>query len=195
LPAHDSAFIDKLDKDDICESLTRNGNLRRYDSCFTEKCKSGSPSLRCQSRAKFLDFNLGQDVPAPKIKSVALGDVFGVALSTDGQLYGWGDPVRGCVGNGCCKGSGCTVCSGCRTVSGECFYFSAILSTAMMNSTNGRRLTSVTAGADYVLATDEAGNLWGYGNNNNGQLGVGYVNGSSVVLPLKTKLPSEESPH
>jgi alpha-tubulin suppressor-like RCC1 family protein len=59
----------------------------------------------------------------------------------------------------------------------------------MMNSTNGRRLTSVTAGADYVLATDEAGDLWGYGNNNNGQLGVGYVNGSSVVLPLKAKLP------
>ncbi|MFC7671322.1 RCC1 domain-containing protein [Hymenobacter humi] len=84
-------------------------------------------------------------------RSVAAGWLHSVAVRTDGTLWAWGANYVGQVGAGF-GGSNST------------FYAPVQLGTATT-------WQSVSAGRDHSLAVRTDGTLWGWGNNNYGQLG------------------------
>ena len=79
------------------------------------------------------------------------------ALDADGQVWSWGANFRGGLGNA----------GDARSRSRpERIQFGA---------SPGLRINTIAAGSGYALALDETGQLWAWGRNTNGQLGLGNV--------------------
>jgi len=79
----------------------------------------------------------------------------GVALNSDGELFSWGSNVDGRTGQGTTAGS-------------------TLAPTRVGTASNWM---SIAGGNTHVLAFNEDGELWGWGSNNNGQLGLGHNTG------------------
>lgn len=89
---------------------------------------------------------------------VAVGNATGYALLNDGTLWAWGDNRNGQLGNG-------------STVSPS--IGQAFLPTQVGSST---LWSAVAARNNFALALRTDGTLWGWGNNGDGQLGIGSTN-------------------
>jgi len=95
----------------------------------------------------------------PPIQSITTGNQFCLALNADSDLYNWGRGKHGVFGNGS----------------------QADLKVPALNDTikelrehNGIRITKLKACDNYTLALFDDGSLWGWGNNNQGQIGCGH---------------------
>ncbi|MCT6874491.1 MAG: InlB B-repeat-containing protein, partial [Bifidobacterium sp.] len=94
---------------------------------------------------------------------------FTLALGTDGNLYSWGFNNQGQLGNGTTTNSG--------------------LGKVIMPA-DGTKFTKISAGFNYSLAIGSDGNLYGWGDNSYGQLGIGNPSVSPNQQPIKVILPT-----
>lgn len=114
-----------------------------------------------------------ENVPVPvtmpagvMFTSISAGKDFSVALGSDGAAYAWGSGSSGELGAG--TTSGATV-------------------PTRVSMPDGVTFTSIDAGDAFVLAQGNDGNLYGWGNNEGGQLGDGSKANSSV--PVRVAVP------
>ena len=96
-----------------------------------------------------------------RFSEVASGDMFALALDTDGRVWGWGWNALGQLG----VGGGASVIS----------------TPAMSVMPQGVRFLTISAGFQHGIALDGLGRLWAWGFNGEGELGTG---GSYSVVPV-----------
>jgi alpha-tubulin suppressor-like RCC1 family protein len=117
-----------------------------------------------------------------EVTPLAIGADFALAITTNGTIESWGDNSAGQFGDG-------------LTIIPNAFYYAGCwyLPTGFSNTSQGpvplpgmSNWVSVAAGADHVLAIQNGGSLWAWGNNASGQLG--YTNegyGVSFASPVQ----------
>ena len=103
------------------------------------------------------------------LTQTSAGMNFTLALGTDGNLYSWGFNNQGQLGNGTTTNSG--------------------LGKVIMPA-DGTKFTKICAGFNYSLAIGSDGNLYGWGDNSYGQLGIGNPSTSPNQQPIKVILPT-----
>ncbi len=92
------------------------------------------------------------------------GGIHSLAIRSDGTLWAWGSSMNGQVGNNSLS--------------------SAVLSPVKISSATD--FTSVSAGLDFSFAIDKNGALWGWGDNNVGQISSPAGSGVAIVkVPTK----------
>lgn len=104
------------------------------------------------------------------ISQVAGGTGFSLATGSDGRLWAWGTTANGCLGNGATSGDQ---------------LFAVNVTTS---GTGNPKLTGVVqaaAGATFALAVDGVGQIWSWGSNANGQLGIGSITQQARALRVK----------
>jgi alpha-tubulin suppressor-like RCC1 family protein len=89
----------------------------------------------------------------PSVKSVAAGAVHSLALDSRGVVWAWGNNSFGQLGLG-------------TSSSTELFAL------ALDTFPAGTVITAIATGTYHSLALDNAGNVWAWGQNTNGQLGI-----------------------
>ncbi|WP_395737483.1 cadherin-like beta sandwich domain-containing protein [Prosthecobacter sp.] len=102
------------------------------------------------------------------IVAIAAGYEFSLALCSDGTVAAWGMNGSGQLGDG---------------------SFATRLSPVAVSTAgvlNGRTVTLISAGLDFVVARCSDGTLAAWGGNDNGQLGDGTSNGSNVPVSVVT---------
>ena len=102
---------------------------------------------------------------------VAAGHFFSLAIGNNGNVYAWGSNSNGQLGNGTTTDSDTLV---------------------NVNLPSGVTATAVACGHYHSLAIGSDGNVYAWGENNNGQLGNGKNIDSST--PVKVNLPSGFTP-
>jgi alpha-tubulin suppressor-like RCC1 family protein/streptogramin lyase len=127
---------------------------------------------------------LGPDLDGPRIIQVAAGPNFSLALDSTGTLWGWGDNATGVLGTSYGLPSPLIVQTPQQVV--------------ILNPDNlTLQFGSMTATAHSVVATDILGNLWTWGLNQGGMLGIGsyyynlgywvtYLNSTATSVSLAT---------
>lgn len=110
----------------------------------------------------------GQLVPLKNVMIVAAGEKHSVALTRDGILYTWGDNSKGQLGSG---NSASALAYSTRpvTVAGE---NNSSKSLSEMLVEKNESISNIAAGRDHTLAVSNQGNLYSWGANTYGQLGV-----------------------
>ena len=96
---------------------------------------------------------------------IAIGDKFMIVQTADGELWGWGDNANSVLGNTTSLETGTNI-----TVPTKIPLPSGVTSVA------------ISAGADHVLMLASDGNVYAWGNNEYGQLGIDN-GGSSLSAP------------
>lgn len=88
------------------------------------------------------------------------------AIDSDGKLYGWGRNESGQIGAGTAGDS------------------DAPLEVDMTGALNGKKIASVDSGSEHSCAVDDAGKVYCWGSNENGQLGDGGTTDSLVPVEV-----------
>ena len=98
-----------------------------------------------------------------KIKYIAAGDMHALAVDVDGHVWRWGYNEYGQLGNGAAQ-------------------VEVVETPAMLESIEN--VVAVSAGNSHSLALDAKGQVWGWGRNHHGQVGVSNseTNGGSAVV-------------
>lgn len=91
------------------------------------------------------------------LSSVSVGDEFALAIDTSGQLYSWGLNSQGQLGDNSTTSRSSAVAVDTST------------------TLNGKSVTGVFAGFRSSLVLDDAGVIYGWGSDENGQLGIGLT--------------------
>jgi len=99
------------------------------------------------------------------VTAVAAGSGHTVALKNDGTVWAWGNNSNGQLGDG---GAALisTIPVQVKGLSGMAVGF----------------VTAVSAGYDHTVALKNDGTVWAWGNNSNGQLGIGSITSSSMPV-------------
>jgi alpha-tubulin suppressor-like RCC1 family protein len=98
------------------------------------------------------------------VTAIAAGELHSLALSSDGNVYAWGNNDRGQLGDDT------------TTFSPTPVKVGGLLS--------GIKVTALTAGSYYSLAAGSDGNVYAWGDNPNGQLGDGTTTGSPTPVKV-----------
>ncbi len=98
-----------------------------------------------------------------KFISVAGGNFHSLAIDEAGALWAWGYNSYGQLGNGNTNNSNIP---------------------KKITNTDNTKFVSVWAGGSHSIAIDEAGSLWAWGYNGNGQLGDGSTNNSNIPIKI-----------
>lgn len=86
---------------------------------------------------------------------IAIGDKFMIVQTASGEIWGWGDNASGVLGNVSSPETGTNITAPTK-----------------IDLPNGVTSVSISAGADHVLMLGSDGNVYAWGNNEYGQLGV-----------------------
>ena len=98
-----------------------------------------------------------------RLAGINAGGSHSVSVSSDGQVYAWGDNTHGQIGDG--THTGRTLPTGTAAPADVLF-------------------TQATAGRNHTAALDTAGRIWTWGDNSDGQLGRGTVGGDDSAPGL-----------
>ncbi|WP_338278646.1 MopE-related protein [Corallococcus caeni] len=99
----------------------------------------------------------------PPVRAMAAGVNHGLALATDGKVWGWGLNTSAQVGTGATS--------------------AAVLAPVQVGGLP--RAKAVAAGAGHSLIVDEQfGNVWAWGQNTFGQVGTGSISSTPVMTPV-----------
>jgi alpha-tubulin suppressor-like RCC1 family protein len=105
-----------------------------------------------------------------RIRSVSAGCGFALALTSKGQVLGWGTNRDGRLGRG-----------GDRR---------ARTTPVRVPVPAHAPVIAVRAGCHHALALTASGQVWGWGRNLQGQIGTGHATGAPVLSPVRVHLPS-----
>lgn len=111
-------------------------------------------------------------LPNVKFSSVSAGQQFSVAIDVDGNIWAWGINENGEIGNGEMGGGD---------------YVNITRQTTPVKVSENIKFIGADAGKTHVIAYDEEGNLWGWGNNFDGQLGVEGISYYSVPAIISSE--------
>ena len=100
------------------------------------------------------------------VQGVSAGGFFSLALDNDGNIWAWGANDAGQLGNGSTSPSDVPV-----QVIGD--------------STQLPKFKLIAAGFNQALAVDVDGNLWAWGGNVNGNLGIGTADNNAHAYPVQ----------
>ncbi|MGN0106988.1 MAG: Ig-like domain-containing protein, partial [Hominilimicola sp.] len=114
----------------------------------------------------------GADAEYKAVPQMALGNGFTVALKSDGTVWTWGSNDYGQLGIGGRGGAGNDM-----TVPANKLVFS-----------DDVYIVKIAAGEDHAMALDSNGDVWTWGSNEYGQLGLGNVDASYITVPRKINL-------
>jgi alpha-tubulin suppressor-like RCC1 family protein len=103
-----------------------------------------------------------------KVKSIASGCQFSLALTTAGQVLAWGTNAQDELGDG--------VSGGLRSAP------------VRVRLPGGVKIRAISAGGFFGLALSTTGRVYGWGDDGSGQLGNGTV-GPSFRIPVRVHLP------
>ena len=98
-----------------------------------------------------------------RLAGINAGGSHSVSVSSDGQVYAWGDNTHGQIGDG--THTGRTLPTGTAAPADALF-------------------TQATAGRNHTAALDATGRIWTWGDNSDGQLGRGTVGGDDSTPGL-----------
>ena len=98
-----------------------------------------------------------------RLAGINAGGSHSVSVSSDGQVYAWGDNTHGQIGDG--TRAGRTLPTGTAAPADVLF-------------------TQATAGRNHTAALDATGRIWTWGDNSDGQLGRGTVGGDDSTPGL-----------
>jgi alpha-tubulin suppressor-like RCC1 family protein len=104
-----------------------------------------------------------------RVTSVAAGPGWALALTRAGQVLGWGSNSCGQQGTGAAGGT--------------------VTAPAAVPLPAGTRVTALAAGGCFALALTASGKVLAWGQNSQGQLGLGHVN-STPQPPVRVHLPA-----
>ena len=103
------------------------------------------------------------------VNQVSVGDTFSSVVASDGTVHSHGDGNKGQLGNGTNTNSSIPV---------------AVKTTGTPMA--GKTIVQVANGASHSLALASDGTVYTWGSNNDGQLGDGTTNDSSIPVAVKT---------
>lgn len=98
--------------------------------------------------------------------AIAVGLSHSLALKSDGSVWAWGSNNIGNLGNPAITGP-------------------TSVPVPVVGLGSGSEVISITAGGNFSLALKADGTIWAWGNNNNGQLGIGSTINQSVPVEVK----------
>lgn len=107
---------------------------------------------------------VGLGTPLTGVKTVMAGDRHAVAVKNDGTAWSWGTNALGQLG--------------VNTADSYRFRASQVVMVDGVHRVLDK-LVSVDAGKNHTVALDSDGNAWAWGDNAQGQLGIGYDGGDS----------------
>ena len=96
---------------------------------------------------------------------ISVGDKFIIVQTASGEIWGWGDNYAGVLGNASSSETGTNITSPVK-----------------ITLPDGVTSVSVSAGADHVLMIGSDGNVYAWGNNEYGQLGIDN-DGATLTAP------------
>ena len=96
---------------------------------------------------------------------ISVGDKFMILQTATGEIWGWGDNANGVLGSALSERSGTNVTNPTK-----------------ITLPNAVKSTAISAGADHVLALGSDGNVYAWGSNAYGQLGIDN-GGTAVTTP------------
>jgi alpha-tubulin suppressor-like RCC1 family protein len=117
---------------------------------------------------------LHQTCGQPLATAVAAGDRHSLALDACGVVWGWGLNTSGQLG---LKSNGIDP------------IVPFVLFATPSEFPQGTTITAIAAAGDHSMALDSQGNLWAWGNNANGQLGIGDQDVETSTVPVKLPFP------
>jgi alpha-tubulin suppressor-like RCC1 family protein len=100
------------------------------------------------------------------VVAIAAGLSHAVALKADGSVWSWGSNNNGNLGNPAIVGA-------------------SNMPVPVVGLGSGSGVVSLTAGGNFTLALKADGTVWAWGNNNNGQLGIGNTINQPVPVQVK----------
>ena len=100
----------------------------------------------------------GNPLKDKKISNIVSDEYTMVALDEDGKVYTWGDNGYGILGNGTTQGINIPICI-----------------SEMENDLKGKKITDVFLDNHMIIALDEQGEIYTWGNNVSGRLGDGIT--------------------
>jgi len=104
-----------------------------------------------------------------KVTGIAAGYAFGLAVTSAGKVFAWGNNDSGQLGDGTTSGSDIPV---------------------RVHLPAGIKVTAISAGADHSLALTAAGHVLAWGMNNFGQLGLPANHPGQSKVPVRMPLPA-----
>jgi alpha-tubulin suppressor-like RCC1 family protein len=151
----------------------------------------------------------GDGEPLASIRSMACGDLFALAVTTDGTVLAWGDDSAGQLGpSGASRGSEPVAvtglppilevaaggaCAAALTTNGRVWTWGANSHGQLGQGTMGASgapaqvaglpvVTAIAVGPEHMLALDGNGNVWAWGRGDLGALGNGSTSDSSTPV-------------
>ena len=112
-----------------------------------------------QTMAKVPDFPPNSE----KLRSVSAGAVHALVLTESGKVYAWGRNNYGQLGIGNTTNKNVPT---------------------LITALNGKKIISIAAGDNHSLAMDDAFNVYSWGRNNYGQLGLGNITNRNTPIPV-----------
>ena len=100
------------------------------------------------------------------VVAIAAGLSHAVALKADGSVWSWGSNNNGNLGNPSIVGA-------------------SNVPVPVVGLGSGSGVVALTAGGNFTLALKADGTVWGWGSNNNGQLGIGNIINQPVPVQVK----------
>ncbi len=109
----------------------------------------------------------GTPMAGKKIIAIAAGSSHSLAMDADGRLYAWGNGSDGRLGDGA---------STQRT--------KPVAVVTAGTPMDGKAIAAISAGDDFSLALDAAGDAYAWGSGSSGQLGRGSITSSNVPVAV-----------
>ena len=171
-------------------ALTKGGDLYAWGSNqhgqlgFATASGAGSKQTTIPEIISTSIFD-GVEETTSKFVGVACGARHSLAWTSTGEIYAWGSNAFGQLGTGAPQASSSS--NNQNSNSNELGEGNPI-PTKVKLSTKGAKIVSVVSGGFHNLMLTEDGNVYAWGNNNHGQLGLGKKNSAPHRVYAPTKM-------
>lgn len=142
--------------------LMNNGTIKAIGRNFDGELGNGMQT----TSGCFCDLNTVNVNGMTDVIAVSAGNISSLALKSDGTVWGWGGDNFGQLGDGNANLTGC-------------FCELAPVQAAGLNN-----IVAITNGSYHAMALKGDGTVWAWGNNSNGQLGIGNTNNTATPTQI-----------